>query len=321
MSNFISFLDTQIRSFIMYRKASDHWNESSYELNLIMFDRYCNRNYPTTTELSQGIVDSWCKQHPNETNNSCRSRIYVVVSFIRYLNERGLTTVLEPNIPKKERRLYVPHAFTDTELKNFFYACDTLPDKPRTEEQLSRRISIPVFFRLLYSSGLRTNEARMLRVEDVNFDQGILNIRYSKGRNQHYVVLHDSMHKLLKRYDKEIAKQYNNRIYFFPARNNSFHKSGWVSKNFRILWDKYNSSYAIAYELRHHYAIYNINSWVCEGFQFNNKLLYLSKSMGHCNLESTKAYYAIVPRLAETLDKNTGYDFNKIIPEVNHEES
>ena len=120
MSNFISFLDTQIRSFIMYRKASDHWNESSYEQNLIMFGRYCNRNYPTTTELSQVIVDSWCKQHPNETNNSCRSRIYVVVSFIRYLNNRGLTTVLEPNIPKKERRLYVPHAFTDTELKNFF---------------------------------------------------------------------------------------------------------------------------------------------------------------------------------------------------------
>ena len=43
--------------------------------------------------------------------------------------------------------------------------------------------------------------------------------------------------------------------------------------------------------------------------------------MGHCNLEGTKAYYAIVPRLAETLDKNTGYDFDKIIPEVNHEES
>ena len=33
----------------------------------------------------------------------------------------------------------------------------------------------------------------MLRVEDVDLCHGILNIRYSKGHAQHYVVLHDSM--------------------------------------------------------------------------------------------------------------------------------
>ena len=57
-----------IRDFIAYRKASGRWNEASYGPN-----------------LTQEMVDRWCRQRDSETNNSCRSRIYVVYSFIKYL--------------------------------------------------------------------------------------------------------------------------------------------------------------------------------------------------------------------------------------------
>lgn len=150
---------------------------------------------------------------------------------------------------------------------------------------------------------------------------GILNIRYSKGHAQHYVVLHNSMLELLKIYDTAIRKQYPHRAYFFPARGNSFHTRKWVQTNFRELWNKYNSSHATAYELRHHYAIENINRWTDEGFGFDAKLLYLSKSMGHKTLESTKYYYSLVPGLADILEEKTGMDFESIVPEVDYEES
>ena len=161
----------------------------------------------------------------------------------------------------------------------------------------------------------------MLRVEDVDLCHGIVNIRYSKGHAQHYVVLHDSMHKLLKIYDAAIHKQYPHRTYFFPARDNTFHTRKWVQTNYRELWNQYNSSHATAYELRHHYAIENINSWTDEGFGFDAKLLYLSKSMGHSTIEATKYYYSLVPAIADILEEKTGMDFQRIIPEVNYEES
>lgn len=161
----------------------------------------------------------------------------------------------------------------------------------------------------------------MLRIEDVDLCHGIINIRYSKGHVQHYIVLHDSMVELLKIYDVAIRKQYSHRAYFFPAKNNTFHQSQWVSTNFRKLWNEYNSSHAIAYELRHHYAIENINRWTNEGFGFDEKLLYLSKSMGHSTLESTKYYYSLVPGMANILEKKTGRDFESIVPEVNYEKS
>lgn len=321
MSKFQSFLAPLIESYITYQSACGHWNTSSSEPNLLLFDRHCLRKYPKAQMLTQQMVDEWCKQRETESNNSCRSRIYVVSSLIRYLKKRGKTEILEPNTPRKERRTYIPHAFTGKELENFFHACDTLSSKPNTHETRSRKITIPVFFRLLYSSGIRTTEARMLRVEDVDLVNGVVSIRYSKGQAQHYIALHDTMLELLRKYDAVIRKQYPSRNYFFPARNNSFHKRAWVQVNFRKLWNKYNTAYSTAYELRHHYAIENINRWTDEGFGFDAKLLYLSKSMGHSTLESTKYYYSLVPGMADILEEKTGQDFDNIVPEVDYEES
>lgn len=319
MSEYISSLAPLMRAFVFYRKASGRWNEASYEVNLSLFDKHCNMYFPNAPELSQDMADSWCTQRETETNNSCRSRIYPVVSFIRYLRKRGMTTIAEPTVPRKEPRAYIPHSFTEAELQNFFVACDSISAEPSTEEQLSRRMTVPVFFRLLYSSGIRTNEARALMRDDVDLDSGVVNIRYSKGHAQHYIVLHDSMLLLMQQYDGTIDKMYPGRVYFFPARkrNGGFHRASWVQRNFNEMWREHNSGNVVPYELRHNYAVENINGWTNVGFDFNAKLLYLSKSMGHSVLESTKYYYSLVPGLADIIEVHT--DEGAVIPEVDYE--
>ena len=316
MREFISSLEPLIRAFVSFRKVSGRWNEES-EFKLMLFDKHCKRYFPNAAELSQNMVESWCTQRRTETNNSCRSRIYPVVSFIRYLRKRGMTNVEEPRVPRKEPRAYIPHSFTKDELTNFFEACDSIIATPATKEQLSRRITVPVFFQLLYSSGIRTTEARSLKCKNVDLDNGILNIQYSKGHEQHYIVMHDSMLSLMKQYDNVIGRQYPNRAYFFPARNGGFHRAAWVQQNFKEMWSRNNSGNAVPYELRHNYAIENINKWTNIGFDFNAQLLYLSKSMGHRVLESTKYYYSLVPGLADILMTQT--DESAVIPEVDYE--
>ena len=154
MTVFISYLAPSITSFIQYRKASDHWNESSYEINLKLFDRYCYECNPDTyAELTQETADSWCRQRENEQNNSCRSRIYVVVSFIKFLRDRRLTTVVPPSLPRKERRTYIPHAFTTEELAAFFYVCDRISVRKNVLQSECRQLNAPVFFRQLYRHG------------------------------------------------------------------------------------------------------------------------------------------------------------------------
>ena len=316
MREYTSKIAPLMRDFETYQLASGRWSESANQY-LTLFDRHCAANFPKSETLTQEMLGSWCGKRDTEINNSCRSRIYPIVSFVRYMQKRGLTDVNVPIIPRKEARTYIPHAFTSDELHNFFNACDTIVSYSETEEQISQRLTIPVFFRLLYSSGIRTNEARLLRKSNADLFHGVLNIEYSKGHEQHFIVMHDTMLQLMREYDAAISKLYPDRTYFFPSRSGKCHTKQWVSVNFKKLWQQCSNSYAVPYEFRHNYAIENINGWTDDGFDFNKKLHSLSKSMGHRVIDSTTYYYSLVPRLADVLSEHT--DEDEVIPEVAYE--
>jgi hypothetical protein len=57
------------------------------------------------------------------------------------------------------------------------------------------------------------------------------------------------------------------------------------------------------------------------GMEFDAKFLYLSKSMGHSVLESTKYYYSLVPGLADIIAKKTMESFDIIVPDVKQNEN
>lgn len=161
----------------------------------------------------------------------------------------------------------------------------------------------------------------MLHVDDVDLVQGVISIRHSKGTSQHFVVLHDTMLNLQRRYNAAIQALHPEREYFFPAAKGSSLSNRWVVYNFHQLWHKHNKPHATARELRHNYAVENINQWIGEGFEFYSKLVYLSKSMGHSSLESTKRYFHLVPAMVDIMLELTMRDFDDIVPEVNYEES
>ena len=315
MIKYTSFMKELIESFINYRKASQCWSDITYGQYLKTFENFCVRTFPNATQLTQEMIDTWCVVRPTELNKSYNSRIYVVIAFIRYTNSRGYTSLKEPLPATNTKNTYIPHSFTNEELINFFKACDEVNFKWSGKESKASIITIPVIFRLLYSSGIRTTEARLLKRENVDLYSGVISIENSKGYNQHYVVLHDSMKQLMVEYDKEISKLYPNRKIFFPGKNDNPHIKSWISYSFKKAWFKYNTSPAIAYDLRHNYAIHNINLWVNDGIEFNSKLYYLSKSMGHTSVEVTKRYYSLTPKIANIFKNKVNSSFENIIPE------
>lgn len=321
MSSYTSGFSELIEQYEKYQKASGSWSSQTTGLNIKYFDRYCALHYPGQP-LCQEMVDEWCGKRETETNTSCFTRTGVIRSFIHYLRERNLTTVEPALPPKPEGRTYIPHSFTDEELCRFFHECDQIiPLRPELKYKM-KKIICPVFFRLLYSSGIRTTEARYLKREDVDLKHGVLNIRKSKGHDQHYVALHESMKELLKQYDEAAETIRPNRTYFFEGPNGTHYSRRWVTLTFRCLWEKANGKLnkAVAYDLRHNYAATNINRWTDDPFEFGQKLHYLSKSMGHRSIESTLYYYSITPCFVDILLQKTESSFNELLPEVEHEE-
>ncbi len=323
MSTYLSGLSDDLKRFVSYRKASGTWNEHVSAQNLKYFDHHCAENYPSSQRLTQEMLDSWCAQRDTETSRSCYTRTLIVREFAKYLCDRRLAEVIVPKAPKMEGCKYIPHPFTDEELTRFFEACDSIIPYKNRPASVLRKIQCPVFFRLLYSSGMRTTEARHLKCKDVDLYHGVINIRKSKGYDQHYVALHDTMTDLLRKYNTTVKKLQPGRIYFFESLKGSCYGRDWVNDNFKKIWESSNGSSKgmIPYDLRHHYAIENISSWEEDAFTFSDKLLYLSKSMGHRHIQSTLYYYSIVPRLADKLRIKTEDGFNEIVPEVWDEEN
>ncbi len=319
MSEYRSGFSESIERFVRFRSASGSWNEACYGLNIKLFDHFCADGYGSEEPLSQTMVDTWCVKRETETNRSRETRVKVVRTFVAYLRERGATDVLPPASLKPEPRTYVPYAFEEGELRRFFEACDSIKPYFGRRASTIRKLTVPVFFRLLYSTGMRTTEARVLERGDVDLEHGVVSIRKSKGYDQHYVAMHATMAALMASYDRAIDGLQPSRRYFFQSIKGSHYCREWVGSSFRALWEQANGSAPeapVPYDLRHHYAISNINSWADDGFETVGKLEYLSKSMGHRFVESTRHCCSIVPRLADVLRDRTEAGFNDIVPEV-----
>ena len=309
-----------IQAFKEYRVVSERWNFVNDKI-MLYFDRHCLKHFPNTDGITQEMVNTWWQQRPTESVTSCYCRCQIIAALVVFLNKRKITDIKVPELPKPDRsRNYVPHAFTQDELSAFFYECDQYVLKATDPIQRAHRLSAAVYFRLIYSSGMRTVEARLLKVENVDLAHGVIDIEKSKGVDQHYVALHESMIEILKQYNDAMEKIFPGRTYFFSySATDPFYRE-WSPLVFRFLWDRANENHANPYDLRHNYAVQNINSWTDKGFGFTDKFVYLSKSMGHKRLESTRYYYSLVPALANTLASHSQKGFDDIVPEVKSDE-
>ena len=285
----------------------------------------CLREHPYEKYLTQEMLNQWYVKRQTEHKNSHAQRVRNVNNFIGFINARG-----DGPDTESEYEVHVvpvePVLFSTKELANFFRATDEIQygavyKVPGTARlALLRALEIPVVFRLLYSTGIRVNEARWLKREDVDLDRGIIHIRRSKGVGERVVAMHPTMTSLMREYLERIVEAMPNTDILFPGSTGKIHNSAWIRTNFKRLWYKYNprptngEREIVAYSLRHNYAVENIMSWNQDGYNADKRLVALSKSMGHTRVESTQYYFHLVPRFADILEELEGRSVEEIIP-------
>lgn len=285
--------------------------------NLIRFNNFLAKNFPKAESLTDDMIQAWCSCRETESNASRNTRVLPIRNFLKYAVSRGLFTVHIPEALPQQQVPRVPHIFSEEELSMFFQKTSELSfDKSEYKKScVLKRMLVPVYFRLLYSTGMRTNEARELRCEDVDLENGVISIINTKGMDQHQVALHPSMHALLKRYNEAVEKVMPNRKIFFPTEEDTFHSIMWQAGVFRSIWRNMSSQDARAYDFRSNYAVRNISSWSYEGPAWFDKLIYLSRSMGHRSIESTCYYYHLSPMFPKTLEEKAGAQMHSMLPD------
>ena len=289
------------------------------------FLNWCDRTYLKTKYLEQRMIDTWCTKRETEKNRSHAGRIMAVNAFLKYLNKRGEGPYLYTMYGDLEKH-EEPVLFNKEELRNFFRAVDEMEYKekcpmplPRFQSKLKCLVT-PVIFRLIYSTGMRPNEARWLDCKDVDLERGVIYIRKAKGYYERIIALHESTVAMLRQYDELMSREMPGRTVFFPNDEGNYRSSYYLHTTFNRCWYKYNKKITkknvVTYSFRHNYAVQNIISWKHDGFDFDMKLLALSKSMGHGTPDATLYYFHLVPQFADLLEEATGDFISELLPDI-----
>ena len=81
------------------------------------FAAFCRAHYPDETRLTQKLVMHWAEKRDSEQVTGLACRLSPVRELAKYMNRLGLEAyIIPPSIPGKPIR-YVPHIFTDQELR------------------------------------------------------------------------------------------------------------------------------------------------------------------------------------------------------------
>ncbi len=318
---FQSKLGNVIQDFITM-KNSLGFPYTSSERILKNFDKFVHKQYPDTATLTKDIATNWSQLRSDEHPNWLLRRITPIRQLGKFMTGHGYDAYIIPgHIPAKQIK-YSPHIYTSSELTAFFKAINR--EKAWYASSYKHLIK-PILFRLLFCCGLRSSEARLLAVEDVNLHTGKIHIRESKGWKARLIYMHTDLTTLCKEYDHKIEAFIPGRKPFFPNHGGSFYSGSTIDVWFHETWDNLleakcaNGNPCRVHDFRHSYAVYRLNSWIHENKQIDSYYPYLSEYLGHRHFADTDYYLHLVSEFYPEMEKRMKSINESVIPEVPYE--
>lgn len=312
----------QICSFVDYKNSLGFPYEESSRI-LWKFDEFCMERFSEKDILDRELALTWLEKRDAESASGHRNRIMVIREFAKFLQAIGSEAYLIPISMTSKGPRYVPHIFSEMEIKAFFSSADHfLPHK----DAPARHLVIPVFYRLLYCCGLRPAEARFLKKENVDLVRGAIFIVESKGHKDRIVAVADDLLQIMRNYSAKMADIYPGSDYFFPRYDgNGPYSKVWTEEMFWRCFQmagitEFEGPKPRVYDFRHTFATECICRWMREGRDIDAMLPFLSAYMGHARFEDTLYYIHMVPDFYErvgTIDRSA---CEELLPEVHDED-
>jgi len=290
---FSSKFKEEMWAYCDWRKSLGFSND--HEKHLLKFDAYCSEFHPHAGSLTSSLVTGWIKYEMKCNRHCIENKCAAIRSFARYLG--GDAYVLKERYVQYKRN-FRPYIFTDEELARLFTATDVV--EKRGDPFFAETAGY--IFRLIYTCGLRPQEARKLRCADIDFQTGEIFISKSKQNKDRIVVAAPDV--------TEILSNYQNRRSLFCRNNDTFfiHTDGTPITGeqlidlFQKCWKEANPNLGSnllprvrPYDLRHRFASAVLQKWINEGRNLYAMLPYLRAYMGHEEFRDTLYYVHILP--------------------------
>ena len=324
MIQFRSILQEEIAAFLALRKASKSKSTYDHDCHTFkLFDEYlCSTNCDDknlTEEQVSGFIGTF-----KGKSSSIANMVFVIRAFLVHLKGYGFSAYIPP-IPKVNDD-YIPYIFSDDEIKLIFSIADALQKrKPRKNTLI--HVEFPMILRLMCGCGLRIGETLSLKVEDVDFDIGVLTLRHAKDRKQRLVPMHSSLTKILRQYCMAMGIIGYPEAYLFPTSDslepvtaqNAQHKFDFILEQGNIFLPgrKKHQRGPCLHCLRHVFVFKSFAKAEQKGRRIDDLVPYLSIYLGHDSLKETEKYMKfsneMFPDFMELFDDYTAEIFPEVI--------
>jgi len=293
MSNpeFKSVFKAEFQELIQLKRALGF----KYEAQAMAFGRidsfFVNNNIKEK-EISRELCDKWCRKRSHESDSNHAHRVSRLRVFCRYLNDIGIPVHTPPPGITNKRKKYDAHIYTKDELQRFFKAVDASKSIP--SECPYRGLVMPIFFRILYTSGMRVSELRLLKIKNVNLDEGCVKVTGGKNQKDRIVPIHPSLVKKCIELRDTIHMTSSEEEFFFMIRPGQAMPLVNVYHNFRRYLEKADIPHTgrgpRVHDFRFTYCVNLLLKWANEDKDLMTYLPYMRTILGHEGFKET-AYY------------------------------
>lgn len=312
MMEYSSVLATYIAGLIEQKRALGYKYDSQPGI-LRRFDTFCSEHHPHEATITRELMLDWATKRPGEHPATLQGRITPVKELAKYMARLGHKAFILPKGMMPRVAKYVPHIYSNDELKRIFAETDCCH---YCSEVPYRHFVMPVFFRLLYSCGLRLTEARLLKIENVDLTDGVITITNAKLGKHRQLPVAPEMLERMRLYYQNTHLLSDPSDCFFPGYGGRPMTMGNVEKNLRkFLWKAGishggRSKGPRVHDFRHTMAVHCLRRWVLEEKDLRALLPVLQAYLGHVSLGDT-AYYLhltadLFPNITEQMEKALG---------------
>ncbi|MCD7771822.1 MAG: tyrosine-type recombinase/integrase [Oscillospiraceae bacterium] len=272
--------------------------------------------------LTKNLCDQWCRKRSYESDANHASRISQLRVFCNYVRSLGIPAYVPPHGMARHPQKYDAHIYTADELKAFFEAVDKSQSVP--SECPYRALVMPVFFRILYTSGMRVSELRLARVQDINLNESYIRVRNGKNHKDRLVPVHPELIKKCASLKEEIHSESQDDEFFFMLRPGREMTLGNVYHNFRRYLEKAGIPHTgrgpRVHDFRHTYCVNLLLKWTEEGKDLMAYLPYMRTMLGHEGFTETAYYLKLTAAAYPSIRERLAASFPDIIEEVTFNE-
>lgn len=232
-SCFAPFIESMITE---KRNAGFQYEHAEWILH--KFDEFCNQEQVETPVITQELAGKWGTLRKTETKVTLAGRISVLRQLSLYMQAYGIKCYVPRNFTRKSNRS--AYVLSIEEIQSLFLEIDSY--QPTINAEVFHRLALEyrILSRMLFCCGLRVSEARKLRLDTVDLENGVLKIYQSKGSNDRLVYLPDDLRQLCCEYLKIMTVKYKIKSeWFFPASDPAkVLQVASVGKRFHRAWEQ-----------------------------------------------------------------------------------